>query len=157
MKLRSTDPAATAAGTALMGRPTPTLSKLADEESQHRPAKCDDAEQPEAIKKRIDCSLTLDQRLHLSESVRCGVGGREAVLHELARETAEGGLQTQVRTGDVRRDNSAMKLSPPFQNGRYKGNAETTALIAKQVSQARRFVVLALGQVRICQLAGRDK
>jgi hypothetical protein len=70
-----------------MRRPTRASSKLADKESQHGPAKRNNAEQPEAIKKCVDCSLTLNQSLHLSESVRRRVGGRKAMLHELAGET----------------------------------------------------------------------
>ena len=140
-----------------MRRSTATLPELAHKEREHRPTKCNDAEQPEAIEKCIDCGLTLDQSLHLSESVRGRVGCREAVLHELAGETAESGFQAEVRTGDVRRDHSPVKLCSSLENCRHKGNAEAAALIAKQIRQTRRFVVLALGQVRVGQLAGRHK
>src|SRR5262245_42872977 len=71
--------------------------------------------------------------------------------------TCERCSQVVIGGIEMRGQHRPMKLGAPLQDSRDEGDAETAALIAKQISQTRSLVVLILRKIRISQLTGRDE
>src|SRR5216683_7673727 len=54
---------------------------------------------------------------------------------------------------EVADEDALMILGPPFEHRGDECNAEAPAPVPAEVRQARTFVVLALGQIRVCELS----
>src|ERR1700724_201862 len=65
-------------------------------------------------------------------------------------------LDDPIGGTEVADENALMVLGPPCQHRGNECNPEARAPVAAEVHQARTFVVLVLGQMRICELSYRN-
>jgi hypothetical protein len=65
-------------------------------------------------------------------------------------------LDRPISGSEVADENALMILGPPFEHRGNECNPEAPTPIAAEQRQARTFVVLVLGQIRICELSYRN-
>src|SRR5215469_1303757 len=141
----------------LVCRSTTTLVELVNENGEYRPYKSNEAEQPEAIKERQNAGLLLQHSVNLGHSAHGRVGCGITVSDEAICNVLHILRKRSIETRDVRYQHRLVVLSAPREHRRHERNAEASTLIAEKVGEARRFVVLVLGQIGIGELASWDK
>src|SRR5260370_12791485 len=120
-----------------------------NENSEHRPYKGNQAEQPEEIQERQNVSLLLHNGLNLGHSARGCVSCRITVIDEAICNALYILRKRSIETRDVRDQHRLVVLSTPCEHRCHERNAEASTLIAEEVGEARRFVVFVLGQIEL--------
>src|SRR5215469_1059842 len=136
---------------------TPTLVELTNENGEYRPNKSNEAEQPETIKERQNAGLLLQQGVNLGHSSHGCVGCRITVSDKAICNVLHILRKCSIETRDVPDQHRLVVLCAPREHGRHERNAKASTLIAEKVGEARRFVVLVLGQIGVGELASWDK
>src|SRR6516165_8715418 len=66
-------------------------------------------------------------------------------------------LHSPIGRSEMADEHALMVLSPAFEHGGDEGDAEAPAPVAAEIGQARGFVVLVAGQIRIGELSHRHE
>src|SRR6266481_3875559 len=99
--------------------------------------------------RRLLCHHARYQSIRLMNRIRTAGPAREQVTAGIVDELLDG----SIGGSEMAHENALMILGPPLEHRGDECNAEAPAPVPAEVRQARTFVVLVLGQIRVCELS----
>src|SRR5712692_2272735 len=103
--------------------------------------------------RRLLCHQARYQSIRLMNRIRTAGPAREQITAGVVDEL----LHSSIGGSEVAHKNALMILGPPLEHRGDECNPEAPAPVPAEVHQARTFVVLVFGQIRICELSYRNE
>src|SRR5689334_4331633 len=85
------------------------------------------------------------------------IGAARSACNQILTGAVDELLHRSIGRSEVADEHALMVLGPAFEHGGDEGNAEAPAPVPAEVREARSFVILVLGQIRIGELRHRHE